>query len=99
MQFILLPVNDAKVFEKNKHTEGVEYFAQETDSGYVVEAKIPWQLASVKNPENGQLIGFDAHINDDDNGDLRDGKISWNSPTDKAWTNPQLFGTAVLLKQ
>ena len=99
LQFIILPVNDAKVFEKNKHSEGVEYFTQETESGYIVEAKIPWKLAAVTNPQNGQLIGFDAHINDDDNGDLRDGKLAWNSPTDKAWTNPQLFGTAVLIKQ
>lgn len=98
VQFILLPVNDAKVFEKNKHTEGVEYFGEATETGYVVEAKIPWEIVSIINPSDGQLIGFDAHINDDDNGDLRDGKLAWNSPTDKAWTNPQLFGTAVLLK-
>ncbi len=99
VQFILLPVNDAKVFEKNKHTEGVEYFAKETETGYVVEAKIPWAIVAIENPQDGQLVGFDAHVNDDDNGDLRDAKISWNSPTDKAWTNPQLFGTAVLIKE
>ena len=97
VQFIILPINDAKVFEKNKHTSGVEYFAAETNTGYVVELKVPWVLVGVRDPQDGQLIGFDVHVNDDDNGDLRDSKISWNSPTDKAWTNPQLFGTAMLI--
>jgi len=41
-------------------------------------------------------IGIDLHVNDDDDGGLRDTKISWHSNTDNAWNNPSLFGTVYM---
>ncbi len=61
--------------------------------GYVLEIKIPWTtLKSV--PAPGTFMGFDIHINDNDN-DLgqRDGKKSWYDETDNAWQSISVLGT------
>ena len=47
-------------------------------------------------PAAEHLIGFDIQINEDDNGDARDAKISWNANVDQAWKNPQFFGQLIL---
>ena len=66
-----------------------------TRNGYRLEASIPWVMLGVR-PRNGMQIGFDIQINDDDNGDQRDAKISWNATLDEAWKNPRLFGELVI---
>jgi hypothetical protein len=38
-------------------------------------------------------LGFDVHINDDDNGGPRDGKVSWHSTSDESWRDPSTFGS------
>jgi hypothetical protein len=76
-------------------TEGVVYEILETANGYNVEAKIPWTTLQVT-PVGDMRIGFDFMINDDDDGDGRDSKISWNATEDQAWQNPSYFGTVEL---
>jgi len=73
----------------------VTYSMVAKTGGYVFEARIPWSTLQ-GNPAVGQLLGLDFHVNDDDNGGGRDGKLSWNAATDDAWQNPSLFGTAKL---
>lgn len=45
----------------------------------------------------GNLIGIDVQLNDDDNGgDDREARIGWNATTTEVNTNPSLFGEARL---
>lgn len=73
----------------------IEYAVTETATGYNVEGSIPWATMQ-GSPQEGNLIGIDFMINDDDDGTGRDKKLSWNAGADDAWENPSLFGQAVL---
>ena len=60
--------------------------------GYFMEISIPWTtLGGV--PSNGDMIGFDIGVNDDDNGGTRDSKIQWFDGTDNDFHDPSYFGT------
>jgi len=74
---------------------GIDYAMVAKTGGYIFEARIPWTTLT-GTPAIGQLVGFDLHVNDDDDGGTRDGKLSWNAATDDAWQNPTYFGTAKL---
>lgn len=78
-----------------RSTTGINYAMVSKTGGYVFEARIPWTTLT-GTPMVGQLVGFDFHVNDDDDGGTRDGKLSWNAATDDAWQNPTFFGTAKL---
>lgn len=67
-----------------------------TGDGYVLEVLLPLTEIDVM-PEYGYTVGFDIHVNDDDDGGLRDTKISWYGAQDNAWLAPVNFGTAILL--
>lgn len=77
---------------------GIIYSVADKPDGYLIEARIPWTTLQ-GSPDADQLIGIDFMINDDDDGGGRDGKLSWNSPTDEAYRDPSLFGTGKLMKQ
>ena len=81
-----------------RSTTGISYKIADTESGYRVEARIPWTTLQ-KSPTEGMEIGFDFMINDDDTGGGRDGKLSWNAPTDQAWQDASLFGTLKLTQK
>lgn len=74
---------------------GVEFIIVETTNGYNLEVAIPWTTMTVS-PEEGLIIGIDVAINDDDDGDARDNKYSWNAIEDAGWQDPSYFGEAVL---
>jgi len=76
----------------------ITYSAVATTNGYIIEAKLPWSTINTS-PAADKLIGIDFMINDDDNNGERDGKLSWNSATDMAYTDASLFGTAKLNNQ
>ncbi|MFH1377445.1 MAG: sugar-binding protein [Planctomycetota bacterium] len=75
---------------------GVLAARQATETGYTMEIAIPWSTLNAT-AADGALIGFDIQVNDDDDGDTRDGKLMWSDGTDNAWRNPSLFGTLTLL--
>lgn len=77
---------------------GVDFITTNTAEGYNLEVKIPWSSIGVT-PVIGNEIGIDIAINDDDGGDGRENKISWNCTVDDAWQNPSLFGTVVLTEE
>jgi endo-1,4-beta-D-glucanase Y len=77
-------------------TTGVVHAQTVTGTGYILEIKIPWTTLKNNSPAINQRIGFDIHINDDDNGGDRDGKMSWAATEDEAWQNPSFFGTIIL---
>ena len=74
---------------------GIQQTMTRTDSGLILEASIPWRSLGVY-PKEGQAIGIDIQINDDDNGDGRDAKLAWHATEDNAWKNPQQFGRLLL---
>lgn len=71
---------------------GVNFGMQQTNSGYTIEIQFAWSFLGVT-PSNTSLLGLDVHVNDDDDGGLRDKKIAWSATADQAWQNPRLFGT------
>lgn len=83
--------NTVSVNPTNHSTSGIDFDMSTTVSGYTFEARIPWSTLGGTG-QAGDIHGFDFHVNDDDNGGTRDGKLSWNAPTDDAWQDTQLFG-------
>ncbi|WP_242632933.1 CBM9 family sugar-binding protein [Thiothrix fructosivorans] len=63
--------------------------------GYVLEVTLTWAGLGIA-PRAGHRIGLDVHVDDDDNGGDRDGKLTWKAKQDDAWQNPALFGGAIL---
>ncbi len=73
----------------------IKFNTRKIATGYQLEISIPWTTLNIL-PKSEQTIGFDVQINDDDNGNLRDAKISWNAKVDEAWKNPEVFGQLIL---
>jgi len=73
----------------------IKFNTRKIATGYQLEISIPWTTLNIF-PKSEQTIGFDVQINDDDNGNLRDAKISWNAKVDEAWKNPEVFGQLIL---
>jgi len=82
-------------FGPNSVRKPIPFRTQHLDGKYVLELSIPWSLLGVR-PRNGQTLGIDIHVNDDDQGQGRDGKMSWFSRADETWRNPAIMGLMVL---
>ncbi len=67
----------------------------QSDNGYILEMTIPWNALRVQ-PRPGMRLGLDVHVNDDDNGGGRDGKLTWKARQDESWRDPSLFGRVIL---
>ncbi len=76
-------------------TQNVSAALQTVPGGYIVEARIPWSTLGVQ-PQAGLRLGADVHLNDDDNGNDREGKKAWFGTQDNAYMQPSAFGTMVL---
>lgn len=63
-----------------------------TDNGYIVEMAIPLNNAAVAN----QIIGFDAQVNDANNGS-RDGVTIWCDETGLTWSSMRNIGNLLLV--
>lgn len=89
--------NDNTIYAgpSGRSTSNVEFKILDSQSGYVLEARIPWSTLQ-GTPVIDKKIGLDVHVNDDDDGGERDGKISWASASDDAWQNPSLIGVGNL---
>ncbi len=71
---------------------GVDFVMVPTSVGYNIEIRISWAFIGIPSISNGGKIGFDFHINDDDDGGNRDKLLSWVDYQDLAWQNPSVFG-------
>lgn len=71
---------------------GVTFSQGVKTGGYIIEIKIPWSTIGTA-PVDDELIGFDVHVNDDDGGGTRDGKIAWHDAVDDAHAHPYGMGT------
>jgi len=63
-----------------------------TSTGYDIEIRASWAFIGIPPVVEGSKIGFDVHVNDDDNGGARDKFISWNDDQNLAWNDPSTFG-------
>jgi hypothetical protein len=57
---------------------GVQYGIAATSSGYLIEVKLPWSAMIGKPAGQGQSIGIDVMIDDDDDGGDRDSQVAWH---------------------
>ncbi|MCX6182142.1 MAG: cellulase family glycosylhydrolase [Bacteroidetes bacterium] len=90
--------NNAGVVTANpgvRSVANINYVMVPKTGGYTFEVRIPWSTLQ-GTPVVGQLLGFDLHVNDDDDGGVRDSKLAWNATADDAWQFTTSFGTAVL---
>ncbi len=77
---------------------GVEFFISETDVGYTLEIKFPWDSLVVESSiATGDLLGFGVKVNDDDGGGDRDSQLAWQPNSGDAWQYPYQFGTVELV--
>ncbi len=89
--------NDGRVVEAHgKSVAGITFAKTDTATGYRIEARIPWSSINATPPTVGRRLGVDVHVNDDDDGGARDGKLAFSARVDQAWANPSLFYTARL---
>ena len=89
--------NDSAVHEvKHGATGGVNFGLVAVSGGYRLEVRFPWSTLGVT-PAEGNLVGTDVHVNDDDNGGSRDAKKAWFTTVDNSWQDPSLFGTVQLV--
>jgi tetratricopeptide (TPR) repeat protein len=79
----------------HNRTQGVVVAATATGKGYRFEIKFPWSTLGIT-PRAGTKIGFDVHVNDDDDGGDRDTKLMWHTDHDIAWQQPKALGTIEL---
>jgi len=74
--------------------EGFESATSVSSTGYTVEMKIPFKAIT---PSNGTRIGFDAQVNDGENG-ARQSIATWNDSTGNAYQDTSVFGILTLTK-
>ncbi len=82
-------------FGPNSKRIALEHRSQHVDGKYILDLTIPWSSLGVR-PRTGHRIGLDVQVNDDDNGQGREGKLAWFSRIDEVWRNPSLMGEVVL---
>ncbi len=79
---------------------GIEYASLENDTGYIIEARIPWTgiLAPGINPDPGLMSGFEVQVNDVDEGTGIEHALAWANDTrfNMASVDTRKFGMIVL---
>jgi hypothetical protein len=85
---------------------GLDWAWADTQTGYIFEIEMPWLTAfkwkerfDVLQPEFGQKLGFEVHVNDDDDGEDRDSNIGWFYTTDEAWRDPSALGDMKMMDE
>ncbi|MCD6336543.1 MAG: hypothetical protein J7M27_14690 [Candidatus Latescibacteria bacterium] len=76
---------------------GIVAAIRENARGYTAELKVPKGIFVSTPLRLGAEIGFNVMINDDDDGEKRDHKISWTPDRyDQSWHNTAMFGTLII---
>ncbi len=92
--------------DHNDLLNGMDWAWADTQTGYIFEVEMPWlttfkwkERFDVLQPEFGQKLGFEVHVNDDDDGEDRDSNIGWFYTTDEAWRNPSTLGDMKMMDE
>ncbi len=74
--------------------DSASYSQMRMADGYQMEISIPWKSISASGlPDH--FLGLDVHINDND-GNTRNGKLTWWAVQDNSYQTPSVFGTVKL---
>lgn len=96
---LIFTVNDNTVFHHSNsaiNPTGVNFAQSLIPGGYSMEIQVDWSFVGIT-PTDGAPIGFDLHLNDDDDGGIRDSKLTFTPLTeDRSFTDPSLFGIAIM---
>ncbi|MEN8202756.1 MAG: sugar-binding protein [Bacteroidota bacterium] len=98
-QFMFPRGGDTYRLDHHDRVDGMDWAWASSQGGYIFEIEVPW-LTSLEwldrfettQPAIGQKIGFDLHVNDDDDGDAREATLSWFDIDNMAWTDPSVLG-------
>lgn len=85
--------DNEKTVTDGKSTDDFISATSITSDGYIVEMAIPYTNAPFK---NGQIVGFDVQVNDDDGSGERTGIANWSDLTGLGYTNTSGFGVMKL---
>lgn len=85
--------DNEKTVTDGKSTDDFISAASKTADGYVVEIAIPYTISPFK---EGQVVGFDVQVNDDDGTGERTGIANWSDITGLGYTNTSGFGVLKL---
>ena len=75
---------------------GISFVKVDNAEGYDLEVKIPFSTLNITKPVNGNFLGLDVHIVDNDDGTNRESKKAWFATADNSWESPANFGTVSL---
>jgi hypothetical protein len=73
-------------------TTGVTFTQGAKIGGYIFEIRIPWAALGGAQAA-GTFVGFEVHVNDDDDNGTRDAKKTWYGTIDNAYATPSALGT------
>lgn len=92
-QYRFIPLEDGEIerFPDTLSIEGFR-FATTGDTSYILEIAMPWATLNVENPTAGDTLGFEVALNDDDDGDGRDGQVFWNADQPDDWRDASKWG-------
>jgi hypothetical protein len=79
---------------KGTNTSGITFANQGISGGYQVEIAIPWARLG-GTPASNTELGVDVSVWQNFGSGVKN-KLYWNNASDNDWTNPSLFGDAVL---
>ncbi|MCK4852999.1 MAG: T9SS type A sorting domain-containing protein [Bacteroidales bacterium] len=99
-------VTNTYMLHKHDLVEGLDWAWANTQTGYIFEIEIPW-LTSLEwkdrfgtlMPDFGHKMGFEIHVNDDDDGADREANIGWFYEEDQAWTDPSTLGDMKMMEE
>ena len=87
----------ANITGNTNATTGITYAIPASTGGYTLEAAIPWTTIGGVAPYNGEPIGFDVDLNDQqDNSGARDATAGWYLTNNDDYQNTAGFGTVNL---
>ena len=94
-RFIPDPEGEIERFPDSLPTDGFQ-LATVGESSYILEIAMPWNTLRLANPKEGHVLGFDVALNDDDDGQSRDGQLIWHATESDDWEDPSTWGSILL---
>jgi hypothetical protein len=97
-QYVVPALSNTAVVGVNSaaRVPGIRVASVSRNGGYRVEMAIPWHSEAGALVSNGDTVGLEVQVNDDDDGGAREGKLLWWDGQDIAWRDPSSFARATL---
>ena len=82
------------VWRRDDYQSGIKVASKPWEKGYIIEARIPFEVLGGFKPEAGKKFSFDIAVDDSDKG-KRDAQMVWTG-TKEFYSDPSQWGVAVL---